>query len=279
MIHRLVIALLMTFALPACQAKEAMAPTAPGTQPPADAQKQVDALKPGLREEIYQKARKRNGGKEPTTLDLWDELVRKAGEETGAMKSYGKPRIVAKGAKPEIVINREGDITYNGKPLELGADIKDWEAIIGRGYRHRGDDKPPKLLAWDDLGIDVLTGYAADDKDKVKQLTLYLNKRPKDPYEGMVTTRPDGTPIKPLPDFTPRQAFTGYLELDGFGIDAKTEFWEILTTANPARNLRCGLRDCSHPHGALFGKTDGSLYLILNRGDEHGNIYEFTISR
>ena len=227
---------------------------------------------PGLREELLEKARKRKGGKEPTQFDLFNELMRKGAEKAGAIPDYGKPRIVPKGAKPEIVI-KDDKITYNGKQLVLRAHLSKWEKVLGQASR-RSEGKLAHLFVWDNLGLDLVT----DTRNTVDQIKIYINKRPIDPYKGLVTHNPDGTPITPDVDYTPKQAFSGYLELDGFGIDAKTEFWELLSTANPERRLTCGTRDCTHPSGSLGGNS-GVLYFTTNRNDEHGNIYEFAISR
>lgn len=273
---RILVTLSLALVMMGCEAREPAqqeaSPPVASTQalePSAHTPKTAD---PGLREELLEKARKRKGGKEPTQLDLFNELMRKGAEKAGAIPDYGKPRIVPKGAKPEIVI--KGDkITYNGKQLVLGASLREWERILGKPNR-RDEDKPPALLVWDNLGFHVM----ADTKNKVDQIKIYINKRPIDPYKGLVTHNPDGTPITPDVDYAPKQAFSGYLELDGFGIDAKTEFWELLSTANPERRLTCGTRDCTHPSGSLGGNS-GVLYLTTNRNDEHGTIYEFSIGR
>lgn len=138
-------------------------------------------------------------------------------------------------------------------------------------------NKIATACVWDDIGIQAGT-KPGGKRGAVTYLTIFLNKRPIDPYKGLVTHNPDGTLITPDVDYAPKQAFSGYLELDGFGIDAKTEFWELLSTANPERRLTCGTRDCTHPTGSLGGNS-GVLYLTTNRNDEHGNIYEFSIGR
>ena len=270
---RILVTLSLALVMLGCEAKEPekLEITAPAasTQTPEPT---ANTPTPGLREELLERARKRKGGKEPTQFDLFNELMRKGAEKAGAIPDYGKPRIVPKGAKPEIII--KGDkITYNGKQLVLGASLREWEKIFGKPTR-RDEDKPPVLLVWDSLGFHIM----ADNKKKVDQIKIYINKRPIDPYKGLVTHNPDGTPITPDVDYTPKQAFSGYLELDGFGIDAKTEFWELLSTANPERRLTCGTRDCTHPSGSLGGNS-GVLYFTTNRNDEHGTIYEFSISK
>jgi hypothetical protein len=89
-----------------------------------------------------------------------------------------------------------------------------------------------------------------------------------------VTHHPDGTPIKPTYDTRPQKPFPGYLELDNFGIDAETKFWEIRQQASADRNFSCAL-DCSHPY-AYFSDS-GNLFMRLNSGSEYGELYELGI--
>lgn len=270
---RLLVTLSLALTILGCEAKE---PAKPETMPyPTSAERTNAASEvpnPGLRKELLERARKRNGGKEPTEMDLVKELMRKAAEESGSIPRYENLRIVPRGAKPEIII--KGDkVTYNGKRLILGSSLREWEKVLGKPNR-RSEGKLAHLFVWDSFGFDLVT----DTKNKVDQIKIYINKRPVDPYEGLVTHSADGSPIKPDVDYAPKQAFSGYLELDGFGIDAKTELWELLSTANFERRLTCGTRDCTHPSGSLGGNS-GVLYLTTNRNDEHGNIYEFSIGR
>lgn len=199
----------------------------------------------------------------------------KGAEKAGAIPDYGKPRIVPKGAKPEIVI-KDDKIMFNGRLLQFGKPINEWKKIFMSKARC-DSNKIATACVWDDIGIQAGT-KPGGKRGAVTYLTIFLNKRPIDPYKGLVTHNPDGTLITPDVDYAPKQAFSGYLELDGFGIDAKTEFWELLSTANPERRLTCGTRDCTHPTGSLGGNS-GVLYLTTNRNDEHGNIYEFSIGR
>lgn len=270
MMTRLLIATPLIFALLACDAKQNAETNVPEIRATTSTSKSTEsAQKPSTREELLERARKRHG-REPTMLDLFDEAVHEAKHAVGGIKEPGQPRIVKKGMTPELIISGE-QITYNGKPLVMGANLRDWEDILGHPSR-RDDIKPPALLVWDELGFDVM----GDKKNKVTQIKIYVNKRPKDPY-GEMTVRPDGTPVEPSIDFSPKKAFSGYLEMDGFGIDAETKFWEVVKTANSNRNIHCPLRDCSHPGGSM-GENSGSIYFILNRGDENGNIYEMSIS-
>lgn len=238
----------------------------------APATTQTAQDKQTLREEIYERARKNNGGKEPTKLELLNELMGKAQEHVGAVKDWGKPRVVTRGPKPEIVI-WGGNVSVDGKLIPLHATLDEWKRILPTAPTC-DSESIRTLCVWHALGIQMLSVSLSDQT--LAELKIYINKESPDPYAGLVTQLPDGTPIKPPIDYTPKHPFPGYLELDGFGIDAQTKFWEIRTSADPKRNLRCNDRDCSHPHGR-FSDT-ANLYLRLNSKREDGNVYEFTIS-
>jgi hypothetical protein len=197
-----------------------------------------------------------------TTPDKVRDLFRRAKEAAGQVADIGKPRIVPKGKKPEVII-KGSSITFDRMALRLGGNIGEWRKVLGGVPRQFKE--APTIFTWDLLGIELVTDR--NDRTRVAQMTLLMNREPPDPYEGAVTHRPDGRPVKPLPDFKP---------LDTFGIDADTQFWEIRQSVDPKRNLDCGLRDCSHPHGA-FGEN-GGLFLRLDRGDEYGKVYELSIS-
>lgn len=251
-----------------CQASEQ--PDAPkSTTSPAQVTHHA-ASAAALREEIYRHARERNGGKEPSKLELLNELMGKAQEEVGAVKSYGKPRVVARGAKPEIIINR-AQISIDGKVVAMGASMSSWRAVLPGSPRCTSEKNSGVLCAWDQLGIEVGSEFRAPKVSKY--LIISLNKEELPPWNPQM---PDGS-IKPAPpDLRPQNVFSGYLQLDGYGIDAQTKFWEIRASADPKRNLRCNSRDCSHPHGRFSDKAN--LYLRLNSATEYGNVYELTIS-
>lgn len=206
--------------------------------------------------------------KETTYWDRWNNLVEEAKKAAGAIKDYGRPRLIKRGATPEIILSG-GEVRYNGKLLRLGASIDEWSDILGRNHR---DYPYYGTSTWDDLGIELVI----DKKDKktVIQMTIYVTLEPPDPYRGLVTHHPDGTPIKPTYDTRPQKPFPGYLELDNFGIDAETKFWEIRQQASADRNFSCAL-DCSHPY-AYFSDS-ANLFMRLNSGSEYGELYELGI--
>lgn len=72
-----------------------------------------------------------------------------------------------------------------------------------------------------------------------------------------------------------RHPFTGYLEIDGFGIDKETEFWEVQSNVYTRRNLHCGLKSCEFP-GGTFG-PNGGIDLHLNGGSESATIEKIKI--
>jgi hypothetical protein len=266
-LHRFLIPILifpLMLGLPACNAENTIKvgePPASSASAPAE---RTPEEKAAFRQEIHDRVRKRNGGKEPTHAQLLDELWRKGSEVVGAVVDYGKPRIVAKGAKPELIIDGES-IEFNGNIIKFGDSLKKWKEILASPARCT-EDKLAAECTWDNLGIQAGTENGGN-KNNVKYINIHINQRPPD--------FPTNSPSY----YSPKNPFPGYLELDGFGIDAKTQFWEIRSSVNPKRNMRCGLRDCSHPGG---GSTDGkgsSIYMILNSKDDHGNIYEFSVSR
>ena len=260
--------LLLSAAMPACQAKDGAKDGGAATV--AD-KPVVESQHPSLRDEIFERAKKPKGGKESTKLDLLNELMQKGAEEAGVIKDYGKPRIVPKGGKPEIII--KGDqIFINGKSVAISQPINEWKKVLPKTAVCR--ERVRVTCKWESLGIEVSTQSISNTA--IYDFTIYFNLEPPDPYAGLVTHRPDGTPVAPKKDYRPKHPFPGYFELDGYGIDAKTEFWEIRASVDPERELRCGVRDCSHPHGGFSDKA--SLYLRLNRANEYGNLYEFTIS-
>lgn len=242
-----------------CQANEAK-----NTQSsqPSTQQSQAKGNEQGLRDEIYERARKRNGGQEPTKLELLNELMGKAQEEVRDDKVIRKPRVVARGARPAIEV-RNAKIFVNERVLSLGDPLDAWLKAVPSTPRCNSSKSDATLCIWDDLGIAV--GTSPTNPTIAKFLNVSVNLEPADPL----------FPDRPRP-FRPKQAFPGYLELDGYGIDAKTQFWEIRAKADPKRNLRCGSRDCSHPHGSFSDKAN--LYLRLNGATENSTLYEFTIS-
>ena len=110
----------------------------------------------------------------------------------------------------------------------------------------------------------------------VETFDIYL-KLPDDLAEGLATAMPDGSPGSADAGHLPRSPFTGYFELDGYGIDKDTMFWEVRSSIQPTRGLRCGLRDCQFPSGVIAPDTE--IYMVLNGPSERDRIGEISIVR
>lgn len=206
----------------------------------------------------------------PLMQDVWNKALRKAAQGANAFKNYGKPRVIPKGAKPEIIV-KGNEIFINGTSVAIGQPIDKWKNALPKTAICRGQVR--QVCKWDLLGIEVSTQSLSNTA--VFDVIFYFNLEQHESWT-YATERPDGTPATPPIDYRPKHPFPGYFELDGYGIDAKTEFWEIRARADPYRELRCGSHDCSHPHGAFSDKE--TLYLRLNKATDRGTLYELTIS-
>lgn len=209
--------------------------------------------------------------KEPTLLDRWNAAVEEAARRTGAIKTYGQPRKVLKGAKPEIIL-RDDTIEYDGKPLKLGQSLHDWRRVLPVNPRCLHEPHEA-VCTWDNLGLQVVT--AKPPLEHVAAFVIFIQPVVKDPSNDLMTHLPNGEPIKKLPDMKPAKPFPGYLELDDFGIDAKTKFWELRRSADKKRDLRCDIDGCEHPHGG-FG-DHGSIYIKLNGRTEDDVLRRFAV--
>jgi hypothetical protein len=188
-----------------------------------------------------------------------------------AIKNAGQPRQVKRIRGPDLFL-KKGEIYFNGKLLKSGDSIEVWKKIIGG--KPRCIVESMVYCVWDELGIDVGTSNAKDKK--VKFFNLQMNFSGDVDYSKLVTEMPDGTPAAPHPDYAPHQVFPGYLEMNGYGIDKSTQFWEIRNGARENIDLHCGLLDCGHPHGAFGARA--SIGFTLNGSDDHGTVRELGIS-
>lgn len=203
-------------------------------------------------------------------LEKWPKLKERAILEAGAAMDFGSPRKIRKGKNPEIVVRRD-EIYLNGKRLRFGDSLENWKKVI-RG-NPRCFDGGMILCLWDDLGIEVGTKHGSEKE--VISMNLIFNLPEEDKDLGK-TEYPDGTPAEKFPEYATRDVFPGFLELDGFGIDSVTEFWEIRTSVDQSRLLDCGLRDCTFPSGA-FG-NNGHIYLKLNGVGPKSTLQRFGLS-
>lgn len=210
-----------------------------------------------------------------TVSDFWHKAMKKAAEATGTEYTdphQEVPRVVPRGGKPEIILAGDG-ILFNGKRLKLGQSANQWDEILP-GDRRCDNRDDPNACAWDELGI--LVGFSYSKPKKITFVTFYLRLKMPDLYESAVTDLPDGTPLKKVALVEPAQAYRGYIELDGYGIDNKTRLWEVFKKADVRRKIHCGLRECVSPSGAFGEKA--SIYFGLDEPSESGVINSIQIS-
>jgi hypothetical protein len=198
------------------------------------------AKQPITSKEAYERARERLGGREPSMLEVWNEVMRDMAEKTGNLvPGPDKPRSVPRGAKPEILIDYAGNIAYDGRLLRLDSSIAKWKNALPESSRRcrRGKSFAARsgwteICTWDDLGIEI----GGDDSSI--GMTVHLAIEAEDPF--IKSSWPD-----------PTRPFNGYLEFDGHGVDRRTQSPNDMgATADPRRNLRCPLRgECSEMHG------------------------------
>jgi hypothetical protein len=183
--------------------------------------------------------------------------------------SYDKPRIVPRGAKPEIIV--KGDQLFiEGKHVAIGQPLEIWKQAI-RGAP-RCDDTLNLSCDWDDLGLTLLT-----EGGVVKQIEVYFNL---EPWGNFAERAPDGTPIPPTRDPRPKHPFPGYFEWDGYAIDKNTRFWEIRASVDPYRNVRCDLLTNNCGNTTARFNTNAKIYLELYQvTHENGKLASFSIGR
>jgi len=208
--------------------------------------------------------------KEPTMLDRWNEVKRQAALATGAIETTDQPRHVERYAKPEIII-KGTNIFFDGRPLEFGRPLTSWKGILKRNPHC--DETGTEWCIWEELGLKVST--RAKSNFGVSTIVIYLSI-PENLLEETRTTHPDGMPSNaPKADWLVRHPFTGYLEIDGFGIDKETKFWELQSSIDIHRNLSCGLKSCEFPSG-IFGPSS-MIDLHLNGESEAATIERIKI--
>lgn len=211
-----------------------------------------------------------NSVTQKSAMQRFEEFKNKAMQKFAAVKNLGAPRQVKKGNTPEIILEK-GKIFFNGKELKFGQSVENWKEIISGTPRCLG--KGMTLCIWDDFGLNVGTDHGSPQRVRFFNLQMSISEIDRNIGRA---NYPDGRSAGEPPDLMPHQVFRGYLELDGFGIDAETKFWEIQSGANPDRRLHCGMFDCSHPAGA-FGENV-HIYLVLDGRGEHDRLREFSLN-
>ncbi len=206
----------------------------------------------------------------PSLGEKLGNAIEKAAKATGAIKDDGPPRKIARQGGPMLVL-KDGKIYFNEKNLALGESMQSWKKIIGAGSVC-GEKQWPQWCKWDALGIVI--GTSMKKNDRVEYLTVYLNNKPSENELNFPELAKHGKPV--AHPWVVARTFPGYFEFDGYGIDRKTKFWEIRSSVNRVRQLRCGLRDCSNPIGAL-NETVG-IYMKLAGRSEYDALQEINLS-
>ena len=201
-----------------------------------------------------------------------DALKNRAISETQGVKNQIAPRVVAKEKKPEVIIKNES-IYFNGVKLALGDSLQTWkDALSGKPRCNKGRIV---VCVWEEYGLQLGTDDSLNPRARF--LNIYVSFVDDEGNDLGRSFYPDGKSNLAINDWQVHEVFPGYLELDGYGIDSSSMFWEIKSEVNKKRNLSCGIRDCATPVGA-FG-DDGELQFRLNGNHERSTVRKFSISR
>lgn len=196
--------------------------------------------------------------KSTSLLDRYNKIVHEAFGAVNKKLDAHEPRKIAKGALPAIVL-RKDKIFYNDAQLFLGTKLQEWLEALPTGPRCIQFSQVLKSCHWDDLGLTLSVNGVSS---KVERLDIQFQKRVISEAAEIVA-KEDSVQGKQLPlTSEPVGTFRGYFELDGYGIDSNTMFWEIESAIDQSRNLHCGLRDCQF-RGAIFGENS-RIYIRLN---------------
>ena len=160
-------------------------------------------------------------------------------------------------ARPVIAVSGS-EIRINGTKVWLGDTMDAWKRVLG-GTPTCYDAGLIMTCTWHSNGLALGTDHI--DKTRVAFMNLDLTVEP--PEFG---NRAPSLPTSP---------FSGTLELDGIPIYPDTIFRELRRKAPPARELRCGNRDCGHPTAAFSDAAD--LYMHLDGSSEDSHIRRFSI--
>ena len=152
---------------------------------------------------------------EKGTLDRVYEGALKAAEKV--FGSEEKLHKVDKNKQPQIII-KGNEMRYNGQLLELGDTFDNWVKVLGKPTRFSGDN----VHIWDNLGIiiylrDRRAGYT-NKISVVSVMDIFFNFESRDQI------------FEHIPYFSPKNAFVGYLEIDGTGVDSTSKVWEVRAT-------------------------------------------------
>jgi len=203
--------------------------------------------------------------------DRIGKAVEKAARFTGAIKTYGQPRIIEKGAQPEISI-KAGSVYFNGHRLSFGALRQSWTSVIGEGAVCSEKTGVLVWCKWDKLGLEIKGSL--ESPDKITNFTINLNR---DKEEGLYDYRPLGADGKPIEaKWLATGVYSGYLSFSGYGVDHLTKFWELRESIPAEYHLECGLMDCANPRG--FHPPELKIYVRLNGRSENDELMLLTFS-
>lgn len=174
-----------------------------------------------------------------------------------------RARIVPKGAKPDVIIRRTGissrnpyfadGILYNGQRITITDPPSRAIEVFGADFRVY-----QSRHVWDELGITMYT----------ETPTQFLNNKPQPDYIQSISIElnppPPGELVSPA---EPAHYFSGYLELDGAGIDNETKIWEVRALVD-----RSGLAG-GHPY--IFCRQSETSCQVQTNGDERTDYVSF----
>jgi hypothetical protein len=168
---------------------------------------------------------------------------------------------VKKAGAPEIVMSGSS-IAFAGNKVQLGQSLASWKKAVPGTPRCSNGKSPPIICTWDQLGLEV----GSDDAlTNVQFASLFLRVPAVDTEPP--PNNPDGTPAAvSTAALPPKLPFSGRLQLDGMAITAATAFAQVRSGIDQSRNVRCGSRDCSGPHGK-FGDGAKIFFELDGRSD------------
>lgn len=202
-------------------------------------------------------------------ITILTELKRKAEREIKPAVNASTPGQVKKGASPELILINKG-IFFNGKQLQLGNSLESWKKIIPGNPRCF--EGKMTLCVWDQLGLEVGTDQKNGKNVRFINISLRFDDTNKD-LVGNGSSITDDSEGKD--GFNPHHVFSGYLEINGFGIDAGSRFIDIRNSSAENRKIQCGLLDCINPNG--YFADDANIYFYLEGRYESGRILRIAI--
>lgn len=208
-----------------------------------------------------------------------------AGSSVYEINQYGTPRHVSRGKKPEVII-RNDTITINGQPVDMFDTVDSWISALGPPSNGCKFQKITGYCVWLKYGITISTDNR-EGKPLVVAAILYLNVPQYSPYffqeksdseQGQKAKKDTEKPPR-----KPMQLFPGYLEINGYGLNADTKQWEVLKAAkswkdpidgNFGADVGCH-RDCHYASGQVGQNT--MIYIGTNGNAKTEKIVDLQI--